>query len=107
MSSLWLYGHGMRDDRTQFNMRVEDEFLAALDKLRLAERPACSRAYMLRKLVFEAQEVARLKRERAASAQGLPPAFKWVDPQAKVVSSRRLRMSGSAEALRATRAKGK
>ena len=71
---MWLYGHVMRDERTQFNMRVEDEFLAALDKIRAAERPACSRAYMLRKLVFEADAAGSARQgpsRMKVAAQGL------------------------------------
>ena len=64
----------MRDERPQFNMRVEDAFLAALDKVRAAERPKRSRSDMLRKLVFDA-EAAGSARQGAArmrvAAQGL------------------------------------
>ena len=42
-------------------MRTGDEFLDALDEVRLREMPVPSRADMLRKLVFEAQRRTRKK----------------------------------------------
>ena len=83
---MWLYGHVMRDERTQFNMRVEDEFLAALDKIRAAERPACSRAYMLRKLVFDAEAAGSARQgpsRMKVAAQGLFSAQRAKDARAK------------------------
>jgi hypothetical protein len=40
-----------------------DEFLAALDRLRMAERPQVDRTAMVKKLVFEADR-ARERREK-------------------------------------------
>jgi hypothetical protein len=48
-----------------FSIRTNNEegeqFLAALDELRLAERPQLDRTAMIKRLVFEAQKRARRK----------------------------------------------
>ena len=60
-----LYGQDMKTQKL-FSMRVEgaegEEFLAALDDLREAERPQLDRTAMIKKLVFDAQKRARGKK---------------------------------------------
>jgi hypothetical protein len=49
---------------TAFHMRVDREFIDALDEVRNAERPILSRADYVRRLVFEAL-TKKQRRERA------------------------------------------
>ena len=61
------YGSRMSDDAQQlFSMRTASdegrEFLAALDKLRLAERPQLSRTAMVKRLVFDAAKALRSRK---------------------------------------------
>ena len=76
----------MRDERPQFNMRVEDAFLAALDKVRAAERPKRSRSDMVRKLVFDAEAAGSARQgpsRMKVAAQELFSAQRAKDARAK------------------------
>lgn len=47
---------------SNFMMRVDDEFVDALDEICRDERPVLSKADMVRKLVFERRDRVRKKR---------------------------------------------
>lgn len=47
-----------------FQMRVDEKFVAAIDELRVLERPIPSRAELLRRLVFEKVAAAKNLRHK-------------------------------------------
>jgi hypothetical protein len=53
-----------------FVLRVDDEFIGALDKIRAQDKPALSRADMIRRLVFQAERLHEDAKKPAASGGG-------------------------------------